>query len=215
MDGVDSTSGRPLIGDDTISEVLPQPADNPPRKGRTSKKDAQVEETLNIIEKDMADEEKEEKKPKSKEDVYLDGLKSVKLEVKKARRIQEQVLVDGYYEDDFKIGPVTVRLRTRHGKDTTRLHRALEAERPELPAVAQGIINRYGTAASLVMFGKRVFDHSDPENAEESVLDEEFYLRLRYVESRPDPVLQRLMQLSFEFDQVVNSVFAEGAPEDF
>jgi len=202
------------------------PTGNGPRVPREEKKEApkvppileNPEEEINKLERELT-EEPEEDRPlttEEKEQAYLTGLKEVGLSIEKARSIMEQVLIKGYYEEAERIGPITVRIRTRSYNDTLRAQRYLEAENPTYNMNVQDLVARYNIAASLVQYGDNTFYHpEDDPSASTDNIESAFADRLRFVMGRPAIVVSKLMALVYQFDLKIASVFSEGAPQDF
>lgn len=207
--------GMPIIGE---SKMFSGPRDNAPRAANLpSKQKEKIEESLNII-SEMAGtsaENEEAVKELSAEEKYEQNLRKHNLTLRDARSIMEQMLTKGFYADEYKLGPITCVLRTRVYQDLIRTQRMLEAEKMEYSSSVQEALNRYNTAASLVRYGEKVFEHPDPQDATETEMEEAFQARLRFVECLPQLATIRVMQYSYEFDQKMLAVFADGAPQDF
>jgi hypothetical protein len=202
--------GMPVIGANFSG-----PKDNSPRM--TTLQSKKVEESLEEIEKIMAPKPREEgdKTPLTKEEQYLKNLTDAGVTIKESRHIMEQMVTKGYYEEDYKIGSVTVTLRTRVYEDMIRTQRALEIERPEYATAVQELLNRYNTAASLVRYGEHFFKHEDPMTATDEEMDAAFEVRVRFMKRLAQYISLKIQQHAYSFDQKMVAVFGEGAPQDF
>lgn len=204
------TDSAPLIG-----QFGKGPAQNAPRVARKETPpevektdDEKIKESMDVIADEIV------AKPKTPEETaesYEEGLSKVGLTLGQAREIMERVLTDNYYEKQFFIGSLPVTLRTRTYHDTVRLHRFLTSESPTYQASIQDLIARHNLAAALARFGDNVFEF--PEDAKKA--EEAFDTRHKFVESRNEFVVTKLMKLSYEFDTLLAKVFADGAPQDF
>jgi hypothetical protein len=214
MAGIDEKTGMPRIGDGELISV----PDNKVRKPLPGKEE-NIQKSLELMgssdEKKESAEEDNSTSPEELAKRYLKDLENVGISLEEARHIQEQLFIHGCYEEDFKLGPVTIRLRSKTSLDTVRVHRALERERPEFPATAQDIINRYSVAASLSMYGETKFNFPDSLKTSVDLREEAFDKRYDFVNSLPEVVLVKLIQKSIEFDKKLSCIFAEGAPQDF
>lgn len=168
---------------------------------------------------ETAQSEEQPKRPKTaqeKAEDYLKGLESVGLTPVGARGILQQVLVNEKYEETFPMGPIKVTIRTRSYKDAMRTLRYLELEKPTYAMGINDVLARYNMAASLVAYGENQFEHpSKKEGATEEEVEAAYDQRLNFVIELPTVALQKLMQITHDFDTKINAVFAEGAPEDF
>jgi hypothetical protein len=180
-------------------------------KGRAKEQAAKIEESLKELNSENKDAER------TPEEQYLDGLKSVGLTLEKARMIQEDMFVKGYYEEEVRlIGAHYVVLRTRLYGDSVRANRRLEADRVEYVGSIQDIVNRYNTAASLVRYGDTTFAVPSPMgNTPAQEAEDSFTARLTFITQLPNAVCICLMQKVFEFDARIAAVFSDGAPLDF
>lgn len=208
-------------------QFLGPTGNNEPRQPRQKQEPVEVPETdgtapadlkkqLEELELEMqGDRKKEEPKPltaEEKEALYLEGLEEVGLDLKSARAIMEKILVNDYYEEAFRIGPLPVKLRTRTYSDTLRAQQHLEVENPTYNMSVQDLVARYNVAASLSKYGDNVFEFpTDSDQKTEAA----FRQRLQFVMGRPAIVMAKLMELVYRFDLKMGAVFAEGAPQDF
>ena len=203
----------PLIG------AFKGPAQNAPRIPRkesemtpvVDKDEVALKESMDVIDKEILEPMMKEGTPEGVAESYEEGLKSVGLTRPKARAIMEEILVNNYYQETFYIQSLPVVLRTRGYQDTVRLHQFLSAESPVYQASIQDFIARFNLAASLVKYGDREFKFPEDSKEAETAFDE----RLAFVKSRVDFIVTRLMKLSFDFDNKLSKVFADGAPQDF
>jgi hypothetical protein len=159
-------------------------------------------------------------KPKTKaekEADYLKGLEDVGLDRVAARTIQEAVLVNRYYEEEFSLGgKFTVVLRTRDYADVQRTMRYLEVEVPTYNMAINDLLSRYNLAASLARYGDRVFKFPKKyDGATPDEIETAFTERYEYIMDLPTITVNKLMNLTRTFDLKIAAVFEEGAPEDF
>jgi hypothetical protein len=178
-----------------------------------------VEKELSELEAEIQKEQEKSPKILTSEELheqYLEGLDQVGLDLVGARAIMESVLIKGFYEESFRIGPLTAKLRTRSYADTLRAQRYLETESPTYHANVNDLVARYNVAASLAQWGDNIFAHpEDNPDHDDALIESEFNKRLRFVLGRPAIVTAKLMELVYKFDLKVAAVFAEGAPQDF
>lgn len=156
------------------------------------------------------------KTPEEKAKEYKERLKELGITDVVARGILEKVLVQGYYEEVVRIGPLPVGVRTRNYKDVKRALDFLEVEKPTYPMGINDIIAKYNMAASLSKYGDTTFKFPSRKagNTNEEI-EEAFDERYSFVMELPTVAVDRLMQIIHDFDEKVAAVFAEGAPEDF
>jgi hypothetical protein len=205
--------GMPVIGE---NKMFSGPKDNAPRAASLpGKQKDKVEESLDIIAELAGSKPPVDEKVLSKEEQYEKNLGEFDITLRAARAIMEQMVTKGFYEEDFKVGPITCTLRTRVYDDLVRTQRLLETERPEYASAVQEMLNRYNTAASLVRYGEYTFDHPDAMTATEKDLEDAFEKRMHFVKRLPQLISVKVMQFSYEFDRKMIAVFGEGAPQDF
>jgi hypothetical protein len=205
--------GMPVIGE---NKMFSGPKDNAPRAASLpGKQKDKVEESLDIIAELAGSKPPVDEKVLSKEEQYEKNLVEFGITLRDARHIMEQMVTKGFYEEDFKVGPITCTLRTRVYEDLIRTQRLLEIERPEYASAVQEMLNRYNTAASLVRYGEYTFDHPDAMVATEKDIEDAFDKRMHFVKRLPQLVSVKIMQFSYEFDRKMIAVFGEGAPQDF
>lgn len=156
------------------------------------------------------------KTPKEKETEYLTGLAAVGVPAVEARSILEAVLVKDQYVETFRMGPLAVTLTTRNYADVLRTLRYLELEKPTYSLGINDLVARYNMAASLVGYGDHKFEHpSKKTGATDEEVDVAFHVRLAFILELPVVAVNKLMQLTHDFDKKIEAVFADGAPEDF
>jgi hypothetical protein len=205
--------GMPVIGE---NKMFSGPKDNAPRAASLpGKQKDKVEESLDIIAELAGSKPPVDEKVLSKEEQYEKNLVEFGITLRAARAIMEQMVTKGFYEEDFKVGPITCTLRTRVYEDLVRTQRLLEVERPEYASAVQEMLNRYNTAASLVRYGEYTFEHPDAMVATEEDLEAAFDKRMHFVKRLPALISVKVMQFSYEFDRKMIAVFGEGAPQDF
>ena len=193
--------GMPMIGTNFVG-----PKDNAPRTSDLQSK--KIEASLEEISKIAAPTNPDgEEKVLTQEEQYFKNLANLKVDIKEARHVMEQMVTKGYYEESFKIGPATLTLRTRVYDDMVRAQRMLDQERPEYATAVQELLNRYNTAASLVRYSDHYFDHPDPLTATEEEMEIAFAPRLRLLKRLPLYVSLKMQQFCFDFDQKMIAIF--------
>lgn len=203
-------SGPPGNGPRVAAELPRKPVPQPAKEELTPPEVAVAKE-----------EKKDESRPRprtpqEKAKAYQEGLAAVGISGEEARGILEKVLVNGFYEESKKMGPIEVVIRTRNYKDVTRTLRFLELEKPTYAIGINDVVARYNMAASLSKYGDTVFVHPSKRNkATEDDIENAFHERLAFVMELPTAAADRLQQLVYDFDQKIGAAFAEGAPEDF
>jgi len=212
-----TTKAPPLIGHFDGQARGPQqnsprvPRKEPPSGEPNDPADKAVQETMDIVDKQILEPMIKEGTPEGVAETYEEGLKKVGLTLADARAIMEQVLVNNFYEETYYIQSLPVTFRTRSYHDTVRLHKFLTAESPVYQASIQDLIARHNLAAALKKYGDREFAFPDDASKAEDAFDE----RMTFVESRVEHVTTRLMKLAYKFDEKLTKVFADGAPQDF
>jgi hypothetical protein len=211
MAGVNEKTGMPQIGDDNFKG----PKENTLRSKPSPEQEAKIEQTLREMDEASGKSAAEKiERPKSREDIareYEEGLSEVGLTLEEARGIIENIVVNGFYEDSTRIGPLTFRYRTRNHTDTLRTYREVESSGIAMPEAMQEFINRHNAAGSLVSWGDRKFEH--PERAEDR--EEAFKERFDFLSSISDVVSIKMMQIIHDFDKKIAAVMADGSPQDF
>jgi len=147
---------------------------------------------------------------------FLEGLEEIGLDVEKARGIMDEILQHGYYKETHILRNKELVVRSRGYRDTLRAQRYLEVENPTYAMNLDEIVMRYNTAASLVQYGDRTFEH--PEDSEESTdqqIQDAFEKRRRFLETLPSIMVGKLYTIVYNIDIKLAAIFAEGAPEDF
>jgi len=181
--------------------------------GTTPKNAAKIEETLSIIKGTDENPEKE----LSTEEAYAEGLEALGITLEQSRAILEATFVNEYYEEEVYLGAgIYATLRSKQYLDTMRANRTLERDQVMLASSVSDILNRYSTAAALVVYNKKDFNVPKPgDKVDSQTIEKIFNERLDFLERLPSPICTKLMQKSFEFDKKLMAVFAEGAPADF
>jgi len=201
------TTGAPLIGE------FKGPQGNTSRN--VSIPDVSTEAKKEGSEKVVSAEE--EGRQKTKAEQYQEGLKVEGISVEDARIILDKVLFEGSYSESFKIGgrmPVT--LRTRMYKDSQRILRYLESEAPTTPMHVSDLVARFNVAASIQKYGDTVFTFPvESDSVKPMDVENAFHERLDFLMNLPVQIVNILINLTGKFDQKIQAVFAEGAPEDF
>lgn len=181
--------------------------------GTTPKQNEKIEETLAVIN----DTDKNPEKELSTEEAYAEGLEALGITLEQSRAILEATFVNEYYEEEVYLGAgIYATLRSKQYLDTMRANRTLERDQVMLASSVSDILNRYSTAAALVVYNKKDFNVPKPgDKVDSQTIEKIFNERLDFLERLPSPICTKLMQKSFEFDKKLMAVFAEGAPADF
>ena len=211
----------PLIGSEFSG-----PKDNAPREQSLQRKVApKTSEAAPPAAEESSDEE--ERKPASSKDkpltaaekavAYQEGLEEMEIPLDKARMILDAVIFEGVYTETLYIGGkrLPVDLRTRVYQDMQRLMHALEEEATSFPVHTNDIVAHYNVAASLARYGETHFAFPDVGSASDDEVAKAFKIRLKFLTSLPVTVINRLINHVVVFDRMIETVFAEGAPEDF
>ena len=208
-------------------QFLGPTGDNAPRQPRKEKvkevpitnstAPADLKKQLETLASELDSQESTEESAKlltaeEREAIYVAGLEEVGLDLVGARDIMEKILVNDYYEEAYRIGPLPVKLRTRTYSDTLRAQQHLEVENPTYNMSVQDLVARYNVAASLSQYGDNIFEFP---GGVELQTETAFKARLEFVMGRPAIVMAKLMELVYRFDIKMGAVFAEGAPQDF
>lgn len=195
------------------------PATNAPRSAPLPSKPEEEAAVVPPAATEKPDEALATIKPKTKEEKeaeYLKGLESVGIDRVQARTIQESVLVNRYYAEEFPIGKLKIRVRTRGYADVQRAMHFLEVEAPTYNMAIQDLIARYNMAASLERYGETEFEFPQKSaGAKSEDIEAAFHRRLDFIQDLPTVVVDRLMKIVHEFDLKMAAVFNDGAPEDF
>lgn len=145
---------------------------------------------------------------------YEDLLKEEGITKEEARRIQDALLIDGYYEEVVPLTPKTsVTFRSRAFADFTRYHQVLERYQPKYVAERDEITLRYFLAASLAAYAGDKFDFPDPSDIKAS--DVAFEERHQRVLRMPEHVVEMLGRRLNRFDTKLRVVLSEGSVESF
>ena len=200
----------PLIGADFSG-----PKGNAPRTSPLQSKDVELEPTIEEIIK-QEEEPEEEKKDVVKE--YRERLVELMIAPEEARKMLDDILFGGGYEEEFLIGgKLKITLRTRKYRDLQRTLRYIDNEAPLSPTHINDLVARHNTAASLAIYNERTFSFPNPE--EDGVGHEDvetaFQKRFEFINNLDAPIIERVIAKTAEFDTKVAAVLAEGAPEDF
>lgn len=200
------------IGDFSQSLVdPPKPAPTASTAVGASPEKEKLDSMENRLEK-KAEETEEALKPKLD---YEAQLKQHGISTEEAANIVDAVLFHGYYSETIKISSrISVVLRTRQARDTTRTLDYLEVARPMYDSNYNEVVSKYALAGALERLGDDRFSFPGRESKSDDI-EEAFQQRLRYVEDLPDPVLRLLYLKMQKFDERVRIVLQEGAIENF
>lgn len=149
-------------------------------------------------------------------ETYADRLREAGLDLEKAAKIVDAVLLDGYYAEDFPVTKnVKIRLRTRTARDTKRAQDILEANRPAYDHHYNEWFTRLLLAASLEQWGTDKLPHPTKKTTQEDI-EKMFQERINYVDNTmSDPAMRIAFQKLFKFDRMVAVALEEGAIENF
>ena len=147
---------------------------------------------------------------------YADRLKEAGIDLVKAAKIVDEILLKGYYAEDIKITKsIKMRLRTRSARDTRRIQDILEAEAPKFDHHYRETLTRLLLAASLERFGDQTLPHPEKNDKSEEI-ERKFQERIAYLDNQvSDPALRIMFSKLFKFDQMVTVALEEGAIENF
>lgn len=148
---------------------------------------------------------------------YADRLAEAGISSEKAAKIVDDVLVRGFYSEEFPITKtVKMSLRTRSARDTKRIQDILEAARPSYDHHYHELLTRLLLAASLERFGADVLPHPPSKKASADEIEKLFQERITYVDNAmSDPALRIAFQKLYKFDRMVAIALEEGAIENF
>jgi hypothetical protein len=195
------------------------PPGNSPRVALRRKDEPEGPNTPDEETTQEASEEQKSQKPKSPGEVqkeFMEGLKEVGLDIEAARAIMDSVLEKGHCIEVHTLRGKEIVVRSRGYRDTLRAQRFLEVENPTYATSMDEIIMRYNSAASLVRYADKEFDHpEDREETSDQDIEKAFDRRLRFVETLPSIMVGKLNTVVYNMDVKLAAVFAEGAPEDF
>jgi len=172
-----------------------------------------VEDSKSTPEQKVEDSTKEAQKPTSPK-TYAERLAEAGLTLEEARKIQDTLLFERQYIKEVQLSPsFSIRLASRRYGDTTRLLRALEAERPSFAVHTDDLMARYNIAASLEGYGSRSFTPRDFSDASKD--EDAFQERLEFVRTLPDVTVRRISHALAKFDNELAAVLSDGAVGDF
>lgn len=147
---------------------------------------------------------------------YADRLKEAGIDLVKAAKIVDEVLLKGFYAEDVQITKtIKMRLRTRSARDTRRIQDILETEAPKFDHHYRETLTRLLLAASLERFGDDKLPHPDKKTTSEDI-EKMFQERIAYIDNQvSDPALRIMFAKLFKFDQMITVALEEGAIENF
>lgn len=188
---------RPALGDFT----------RPQQKAPTAALDQQGVE--------LKKEESEIKAALKPMEAHEAALKEVGVTKEQASEIIDSILLQGYYQERFKItNKISGVFRSRVYADTERLQSWMEATRPAYEATIQETTFRYLLAASISEFNGEKFLFPKKEDTLEEA-DRLFNIRLRYIRAMPDALVSLLYQKLSKFDQKLAVCLQTGAIANF
>lgn len=203
----------------TKSPLLKGPRDNTPRnnpKVPLQGKDSEEPKTPVEAASNLGEEALRPLTAEEKAKMYIKGLELVGLTQDEARAIMDKILFEGHYSEEYTLGgKLPVVLRTRVYSDVERSMRYAEVEAPRIPSHLNDILARYNLAASLERYGDKHFEFPEGADATPEKIEEAFEKRYNFVMSLNTPIAGRLHNFIVEFDQKMNAVLADGAPENF
>lgn len=147
---------------------------------------------------------------------YADRLKEAGIDLTKAAKIVDEVLLKGFYAEDIPITKtINLRLRTRSARDTRRIQDILEAQAPKFDHHYRETLTRLLLAASLEKFGDDRLPHPEKSDTSDDI-EKKFQARIAYLDNQvSDPALRIMFAKLFKFDQMVTVALEEGAIENF
>jgi hypothetical protein len=152
--------------------------------------------------------------PEDKAKLYDAGLELAGVSKDKAREIQDSMVYNNCYEEEYVLGggKLRVTLRTRVYRDVERALRFAEAEAPRMPLHVDDLLCRYNLAASLAKYNDTTFEFPATGKKE---IEAAFDARYEFVMNLATPLAGRLNSCLMEFDAMMNAVLADGGPENF
>lgn len=203
------------IGDFSQPLVDPAKAKVTPVMSPPAPGEPPSEENLSSTELRLTQEERETEAALKPKVDYEEMLKEAGIPLEEAAQIVDAVLFKGHYSEKIKLSSrVSVVLRTRQARDTSRAFTYLEVSKPLYEQHFNEIVSKYALAASLESLGTDTFVFP-PQTASADEYEAAFQKRLNYVNNLPDPVLRLLFVKSYKFDEKVRVVLQEGAIENF
>jgi hypothetical protein len=147
---------------------------------------------------------------------YADRLKSAGVDLVKAAKIVDEVLLRSFYAEDIQITKtIKMRLRTRTARDTRRIQELLEAANFRFDHHYRESLTRLLLASSLERFGDDKLPHPDKKSSADDI-EKMFQERIAYIDNQvSDPALRIMFAKLFKFDQMITIALEEGAIENF
>lgn len=151
--------------------------------------------------------EKQEVKPLSAKERYLEALKEAEISEEEATEIIDSLLTNMVYEETSLIrGKIKFKLRTRTAGQMDRVQERIKKANPNNYAEINNLLNKYNLASSL--------SHYDGHDLEADS-DEGFEQALSLVDRLPGPLFRYLVDKLARFDEKLYLVMQEGALENF
>lgn len=195
----------------------PKPSDDePPKPPPTELKEKEAPaDKFNAVEEQLEKKAEETEAALEPKLNYEAQLKEHGITLEKAAEIVDDVLFKGHFSEEIKItSRVSVVLRTRQARDTSRTLTYVEIHKPLYENNYAETISKHSLAASLERMGTDRFSFPDRQDGT-SKIEDAFQERFAYVNALPDPILRLLFIKMSKFDEKVRVVLQEGAIENF
>lgn len=140
-------------------------------------------------------------------ETYAKLLKEHNIELKEARAIIDDVIVNGFYQESFTLLGRKATFKTRAYGDQLRVNKALELENPTHSVTVGDLVVRHNLAASLTEWANNKYP--SPRN------EEEFQARLAALEFFSAPLINLLSNQLAKFDTKMMVVFSDGCIDSF
>jgi hypothetical protein len=145
-----------------------------------------------------------EEKSLTPREMWEHECKNNQLTLSDAAKILDSVVTNGMYEEKYKVGRLTVTLRTRNTVDADRVIEAIQDFKPETSGALSHLVARMNLGASMSQFGDRRFNFTQPTDGNRDIVDAEFNERYRFCTNLPAQLFFTLTQLLEKFDRRVN-----------
>lgn len=114
------------------------------------------------------------------------------------------MLREDQYEKEYSVRTVSFKLRTRSSTEVDRINRYMDVAAPRFQSHYDMVYNKAALAFALVeLNGRRV----DPKASFED--------RLAFLEDKPAPLVNMLIDYLVEFDGMIHEMIAETSSENF
>lgn len=206
---------QPLVDSLKPATSIP-PTDDAPKPSPTPLKgEGASADKLNAAEQRLEEKAEETEAALRPKMSYEAQLKAQGISMEDAAKIVDDVLFHGHYAESIKItSKISVVLRTRQARDTSRTFTYLEVHKPLYDNHYNEAISKHSLSAALERLGEDRFTFPGRQDGTDKIEDA-FQERWAYVNALPDPVLRLLFLKMQKFDEKVRVVLQEGAIENF